>query len=137
MAEHIDSQDLLSSGSHRWNWGDKARVSKRLRTVGAMGDVSYRVAVGGRPVVIAGLLRGSGASLSAAKLELDAIEKAIETLIDAGSEVSWEDLDARSGTGLVLAAYRRRGRRELYAADKEAWQRYQLLGRENSGSIFA
>ena len=131
MAENINSVNMLSSGGHQWMWSDIPRAEKVLSTVGVHGTWSYVVSAGGRPGVIVGELRGTGASLAASHAALTALEVALEALTLSGAEVTWEDPHGRSGSYLVLVRYRRTGPRGHNVAGTAAWQRYALEIRDN------
>jgi len=131
MAEKINGSNMLSSGGHQWHWGDVPRAEKALATVGATGVFSYVVSAGGRPGVIVGELRGTGANLAASHAALTALETALEALSLSGAKVAWEDPQGRSGKHLVVTRYRRQGARGCAGGGKAVWQRYALEIRDN------
>ena len=135
MAEHINSQQLVSSGSHEWIWGDKQRVGKTLGTPGVSGVFSYAISTGGRPGRIVGTLAVTAAGIAGCNIDMDALEAAIELLADSGLEVSWEDDKGHSGDHLVLLAYTRQGNRTYNVGKTTCWQRYALEIRENWGEL--
>jgi len=134
MTENIDSKTLLSSGTHRWHWGDKQRASKQLGTVGAAGVYSYVVAIAGRPGRILGTLAVTAANVDACDAAMDVLEAAIEAYCDSGDAVAWEDPEGHSGANLVLRSYRRTGGRTYGTDGLSCWQRYAIEIYENLGA---
>jgi hypothetical protein len=131
MSEHINSQTPLSSGGHQWLWGDAPVMDKALSTAGTRGAVSFALGRGPRMGMIVGELRATGGTLDAAQTALNALEATIEALVASGAKVVWTDNLGHSGTSLVVLSYRRRGPRGLSAPGKAAWQRYELVVRDN------
>jgi len=135
VAEHINNQQLLSSGGHVWAWGDVTPFDKALMTVGQRGCASFATGSSPRPGVIVGQLRATAASVALAHSALTALEQAIEALARAGTKMAWEDNLGHSGTALVILAYRRRGPRGIDAGKKAAWQRYEIVVRDNKAEF--
>jgi len=136
MPENINGTNLLSSGGHGWQWSGPAGLTKRISTAGVKGEYAFSVGVGARPGRIAGaaqsrgpaLLCATGATRALADAALTAIEAPIEALIESGQAVAWEDDAGRSGSRLVLTAYRPMGPRTygMQGATHHAWQHYVI-----------
>jgi len=137
MSEHIDNQDLLSSGGHRWLWETAPVSEKVLGTVGLRGNWSMAMGSGGVSGRIEGQLRVTAGSVGACTAALKALEAAIEALAASGSENAWEDDLGRSGTRLVVRGYLRAGPAQVYDGGLTMWQQYVIPIRENSGRITA
>lgn len=143
MAEHIDSQDLLSSGGHVWRWGARAVSRQMLATPGVAGQSHLLTGLGGRPFAIVGrtggpaLLTATAASRAAADTAMDALSAAIQELVESGRAVTWEDDKGRTGSYLVLETYRPNDNRQ-YCPNADGtvtcWMTYQLAGRDLDGS---
>ena len=139
MAENVNGADIFGSGSHRWDWGQRAIARKEIRTVGTTGAASWPIQVGARPGRITGadgpaVLKVSGHDTRAlADAAMDTLEAAIEDLITAGTECTWEDDTGRTGSHLQVLRYQPAARR-LYTRDSDAkhgiWQEYDLGSNE-------
>jgi hypothetical protein len=135
MSENVSGQNLFASGGHRWVWGEQEHRAKEFSTVAVAGAGSMLLNNGPRPGVIAGLLKGNGASRVAADKALSGLEAAIETLCRTGLAYSWEDDHGHRGDHLVLRAFTREEPREygIVGAAWNAWQRYRIQVRELDG----
>jgi len=145
VTEHINNSDLLGSGGHAWLWEDRERTQKVIGSAGILGVYSAVTGLHSRSGRIAGkgggaaVLKATGADKAAADAAMSALELAIESLIDAGTEVDWEDDQGRAGSALVLVRYQRGGCRQYgrtvvgEVPSVAVWQYYQLEVRENYG----
>ena len=139
MAEHIDYQDVFGSGGHRWTWGDRPSVRKRLATTRTSGEAQILLHTGALPGRVDGVLKASGAATrAAADQALDALEADVRDLETAGVAVEWEDDAGHSGEALVLERYSPQGPR-VYGYQPgetptwQAWQFYSVSVRELEG----
>ena len=135
MSEHVSGQGLFSSGGHRWVWGDQERRAKEFMTVAVTGAGSMLLNNGPRPGVVAGILKGDGASRASADQDLSDLEDAIEALCRTGLAYSWEDDHGHRGDHLVLRAFTREGMREygVVGTTWNAWQSFRVQVRELDG----
>ncbi|MFB3893217.1 MAG: hypothetical protein ACE15C_14470 [Phycisphaerae bacterium] len=140
MAENIGGSNLFGSGGHVWHWRSAEVARKQFGTIGVDGDGSITLRAGSAVAVIEGrdgggaVLKVTGqANRAAADAAMDALENAIISLKQMGTENTWEDDCARTGSHLVIEDYQRMGGR-LYSADGAiCWQFYRCVVRELSG----
>lgn len=128
MSEHIDNKNVFDSGGHRWSWAERHRRSKVIAATGVAGEGSFLLHTGGRPGVIAGLLKATASDFASANAALNALEAGIEALADSGLAYLWEDDVGHSGKHLKVANYKPAGERICgqSGAGYEAWQHYQI-----------
>jgi len=129
MAENIDGDNPFASGGHRWIWGPRPTLDKRVGALGTYGEARTVLRRAGRPGVIVGVLRVSGESDRAdADAAMTAIEDSWEGLITEGGSYSAEDDQGHSIDALSVDAYRAIGPRQYGQADGgnwDVWQRYE------------
>jgi hypothetical protein len=132
MAENIGGSNLFSSGNHAWHWGGEPVGAKEFQAVGTTGAARIVLGVGPQPCLIAGgdgtpaVLMATGNTKALADAALDALETAIEALKRSGTEKTWEDDAARTGSHLVILDYRRQGPRRYSRTAAGAWKVWQF-----------
>ncbi len=102
MAEHIDDIAMLSSGGHRWDWGQPIVHGKTLQTIATTGAAHIVTSNGPRPVTITGMLKVSGGDKATVDAAMGQLLKAIEIVRMIGKQCDWEDDAGRTGDALVV-----------------------------------
>ena len=141
MAENVNGSDLFGSGGHVWQWGEAPVDRKVLGSIGVVGEAAATLRVRSCPVTITGrtgspaILKATGADRAEADAALDVLESAIRTLQRAGTQCSWEDDSARTGSALLIQDYRRQGGRKYSQTGGtwSVWQDYTVTAIELTG----
>lgn len=136
MAENIGGTNPFSSAGHEWVWGPREVASKVIGAAGVAGVARSVIALGGRPGMVVGRLKGTGATAALARTALVALEATLEGYVEDGTARTWADTDGATGSSLVCASLERVGPREvsLTGSTYAAWQSYRLTVLELDGA---